>query len=186
MSLLLCTHRHTNTGSVVAPSSPPSSRWEGSCQTSTPVASFLFLPQFNTADAVTALTSLPPRDGPDTGPGHSSGHAHVYDAHTQIRIIHTPYQTHSFTFGGVPQEPDPQPRCSSRGAGPVLTFPSQSSQPSWVYRIELPQDMYTGRRSCLSRQRLTSLSFLSPLAWALSPFLSQNSEVLTLLRSDFI
>lgn len=92
------THKHTQ--SAAAPSSPRCARWERSCQTSTPIASALFLPQFNTAEAVTVLTSLPPKKAQTLASNiHRDMYIFMMYAHKSEcthTFIHTPHQIHTY------------------------------------------------------------------------------------------
>lgn len=99
------THTHSHPQSAAAPSSPPCACGEGSCQTSAPSASALFLPQFNPAEAVTTLPPLPPpvRTGParHRPPTPSQGQcAHICDE-----------STHTHATSGART-----PRCVPRGS----------------------------------------------------------------------
>lgn len=128
---------------VAAPSSLRCACWEGSCQTSTPVASALFIPLFSTAEPVTTLTSPHPQKGPDTASNfHVDANIFMMYAHNSKRthtLIHKPHQTHLFRCSGVLEGTDPQLVSTSRGADLMLPFPSQPPQTSLpLYRLERP------------------------------------------------
>lgn len=94
------THKHTQP--AAAPSSLQRACWERSCQTSTPVASALFLPQFNTAEPVTALTSLPPRKRPRHQSPSTHANTNIFMMHTLKSTCASNTQTSSATQGVWP------------------------------------------------------------------------------------